>query len=277
VHSSSEIPAEAINAQNYRSLLKALIELERGRDGKINLSALSQRAGFSSRSYIREVLDGKKRLVLQSLPRFVRALRLNKTTEALLTCLVALEEKEANIEGLTTSQLKERAEALREKLRRRKNGVEKRQDAFSFGPQALSVFAALGTPEQGADLAQIQSRSGADAKTCGLILGEMIRKGVITNTNDRYYVSDVNLDLSNLGKDLAFEQLFGNVLNDLSRNYRKKLNSHEELLFYSAFSIRRERLPELKKRFREILLDMIDTEQTDDGDTVVRSVFALYL
>jgi hypothetical protein len=253
------------------------MEMERGRDGKINLSALSRRAGFSSRSYIREVLDGKKRLALQSLPRFVRAFRLNKTAEALLACLVALEEQDANIEGLSRSQLQEQAESLRQKLRRRDGETKHRRDAFSFGPQAVSIFAALGSPEKGADLAQIQSRSGVDEATCGLVLGELLRKGVIENRNDRYFVSDVNLDLSGLGKDLAFERLFGNVLNDLSKNYRKKLGSNEELLFYTAFSIRKDRLPEMKKRFRELLLEMIDTEQQDDGDAVVRSVFALYL
>src|SRR5262245_16374422 len=84
---------DIIMARDYRGFLKAVIAARAGQSGRVNYSALSRRAGFSSRGYLKEVLDGKKRVVPGSLPKFVKLFRLNRNLTTLFTILVALEEK----------------------------------------------------------------------------------------------------------------------------------------------------------------------------------------
>jgi hypothetical protein len=277
--SPRDINQSIIYANDYRSFLRALLDERRANGEKVNFSGLSRRAGFASRSYIKEVLEGKKRVAAPSLLRFIKAFRLDKTTGSLFSFLVALEEEDVNFEGLSSEHLRLKIEATREKLSRRisKSKNVNRSDAFAPGPRAVEVFAALGSPERGASIEQIQSRSRLDQETCMKVLNYFLAKKIIRHEKGRYFLSQPNLDLGSLGKDLAFKKLFGRVIEELNQSHRSKLSSKEELFFYSAYSVRRSQLPEMKKRLRELLLEYIDTEQVDDGDAVVKTVIALYL
>ena len=192
---------------------------------------------------------------------------------------MAEEEADVNFERLSQEGLGLKKAALREKLARRlsKSKNAERSDAISLGARAVEIFAALGSQEKGATINEIQARTRLDLEVCQRVLNEFVRKALLRYENSRYYPSQTSLDLSSLGRDFGFTRLFGKVSEELNQTYRKKLSSNEELFFYCAYSVQREKLPEMKKRLRDVMLEFIDSEQMDDGDTVVKTILALYL
>jgi hypothetical protein len=48
------------------------------------------------------------------------------------------------------------------------------------------------------------------------------------------------------------------------------------LFFHTAFMVPRDRIPILKEKIREVILDTIDQQQVDDGESVVRVTLGYY-
>ena len=56
---------------------------------------------------------------------------------------------------------------------------------------------------------------------------------------------------------------------------KRRMNSDEKLFFSSSFSVRSEKLPDLKSELRDLLLRYVDTSEIAEGDKVVSLVCAL--
>jgi len=88
------------NYNDYRSLLRDLFEFHRKRLRHFTFRYFSRKAGLSSPSALKEVMDGKKNLTQRSILRFAIGFNLNKSETEYFTNLVyfnqSLDEKEKN-------------------------------------------------------------------------------------------------------------------------------------------------------------------------------------
>lgn len=266
-------------AADYRGFLNALIA-DAGKD--INFSDLSRRAGFSSRSYIKEVIAGKKRLTATSMAKFKKAFHLSGPLATYFGTLVELEEPDVNVEALPREVLLAKLEKIRLRLTRQKNTGHANKktlktDEIFKNRYVPLVFASLGSLEGGASLTEIQSRCGLNLDIINSILLHFTQQGLIESKEERYFVKDSELDLFGLGNDINFLNVYIEAISSLRQRAQKGINSKSELFMHSAFTVKAERLPEIKTKLKTILLEFLDEEQIDDGDKIAQLTLGLHI
>jgi uncharacterized protein (TIGR02147 family) len=267
-----ELTSELLKSSNYRRFLASAT---RG----ANFSELTRRAGFSSRSYIKEVIDGKKRIGAQSIPRFSKALSLTGPLNEYFKLLVRIEEEREAFDDHSKAQLQKRLNQVKERLKRKieKPRLNASEHSVLLNSKSLRVYAALGSPEKGATLSEIQNRCGLTKIQCENILQAFAEKSIVTLEGSRYKIGQTNFDFSELGGEHAFGNVLAQTLKNLAQMAPTRYRSDKELFLYSTFTVNEADLPEIKKRLRETLIDFMDSRQVDDGDRVAQVFLSLFI
>ena len=73
---------------DYREFLRDYYQSQKNAVPKLTFRLFAQKAGFSSPSFQKLVMDGKKNLTMESILKISRALRLNKKAEEYFKVLV---------------------------------------------------------------------------------------------------------------------------------------------------------------------------------------------
>lgn len=270
-----------LNSGNYRIFLRTYLD-EMGPLKKINYSELSRRSGFTSRSFIKEVIDGKKALTAQSVGKIKKGLKLSGLLGNFFELLVAIEEPEANVGAISEEILLERLDKLRQRLRKQASRTgqaipkEVKENIF-LNRHVSEVYASLGTIENGASLTEIQSRCGLALNQIEPVLLHLLRFGVIAVLDARYHVKNPDLDILNLDENVNFQNTYLQGLVRLKERAEKGLKSPSELFLHTAFSVQEDRLPLLKHKLQKALIDFMDEEQDDMGNKVVKMSLGFYL
>jgi uncharacterized protein (TIGR02147 family) len=274
---------DLFESENYHDFLARWIQAQEFAGKKVNFSALTRAAGFSSRSFIHEVIRGRKRITQNSLPRIIKAFKLKGSEAGYFECLVALEEENVEIGLKSKAHIQSELIRLREKVFRNRQRqylspeFQTASSTWAFGMLHMAdVFAALGSKRRGASLNEILSRTGLSNKICSNILNHFVQKGVVSTSGDRFFASDMNFDLLNLKDNAIFLKYFREALLDLGKKTEAQ-SALDSLFFHSSFSVERQRLPEFKAKLRTLLLEFIDEIQSDDGEVVSKMTVGLYL
>jgi uncharacterized protein (TIGR02147 family) len=80
------------NYDDYRKFLREFYDAEKSRSSKFSFRFFSRVAGFSSPSALKRVMDGERNLSLESVRKFIKALRLNKEEAQFFQNLVLLNQ-----------------------------------------------------------------------------------------------------------------------------------------------------------------------------------------
>ncbi len=257
----TEFLRELAKAKSYRDFLNIVVE------GAGGTAAFSRRAGFTSRSFLSEVLRGNRRLSHASYEKVVRAVKVPGPYKRLFKLLLAIEEPDVlSLQG--TRDLNERIAELRKYLL---NPAQ--QNDFKnviSAPNVPVVYAALGSSEKGASVQEICQRTKLGVKEIASVLEQLVKRNVITQKRDRYFTSCGDMDLEDLGGEEGFRQSYAqtaDVLKNLALNAKP---SNDNLFYYTAFPIDKRDLSKFKKELQEILLAHIERYQSETGDQVVR-------
>src|ERR1700683_2347753 len=108
-----EIRAQLSRAGPYREFLQIYF-----RATGISYAEVARRGGFSSRSYPRDVTEGRRRLTAKSLASLVRGLRLEDDLSRVFQMLYFAEYPEEHPETLSSSTIQARLEKDRERAMR---------------------------------------------------------------------------------------------------------------------------------------------------------------
>lgn len=276
---SSTPSQKLLAAKDYRKFIRELLD-EKSRRKKINFSELSRRAGFSSRSFLKEVLDGKKQLTLSSADRVKKALGLSGLWATYFETLVSMELTETRSEKsieLTGRLDKMRARLEKQSERKTLKTSAKQNDTLFNDAKIGEVYASLGTPQKGANLEEVMSRCGLAPEACQTVLNRLSREGLIEKRDLRYYVLDASLDIFGLGDRATFQRFYLEALKRLEHRAQKGLVSEQEFFTHSVFCIEEKRMPELKSRLKKLLVEFLDESQNDDGDRTAKLTLGLYL
>ena len=269
-----------IGAKDYRSFIRAAVA-HQVETRKASLTSISRRAGFTSRSFIKDVIDGRRRLTPLSITNFKKGLRLSGSWAQLFEFLVALEEPDVNFDQLSEHELRERIAKLRKKLslnlkkgKRFLNFVEV-EDIFTR-PEVYSVFAALGTQQDGASLDEISLKTGFAKDSCQDLLTALTKEQIAVIRDGRYFASESVIDIFGSGKRDRFRRMYGSFAQDLYRRTAKSLGSPDEFFYCAALSIKTDDMKKLKERIRESIIEVLDEAQDDGGDRIAKVVVGLY-
>ncbi len=104
-----------MKAGDYRSFVRVWMK-ERSRERRFGFSDIARVGGFAARSFPRDVVNGHKRLTLNSLAKFARGLGLTKELSDYFRLLVEMEQADCRTRGGDLQKLKTELERTRERI-----------------------------------------------------------------------------------------------------------------------------------------------------------------
>jgi uncharacterized protein (TIGR02147 family) len=267
-----EFVRKTYQAKCYREFLRLSIDFLKETRNGFSYTYFAQKAGFSSRGFIIDVIKGDKRLTERSFPKVIRGLGLTGPLKDFFATLVALEE--ANLRGhRDETYFKQRLARLRrqleEKAQPRENHPKLSQTVYS-SREILHVFAALGTPEIGASMDEIAMRTEISRRTCEQIISSLEKDDLIRKDGNRYYPPTDQITFEKLGRNIDFRSIYLAALKEAKLKAESDFADPINLYFHSVFPFKRELLPDLRARLKETLENFVHENQIDEGDCICR-------
>jgi uncharacterized protein (TIGR02147 family) len=276
----NNIQARLASSTTLREFLKG--ELKDGRrshstkDHRKSYAAFARKAGFSTRSYPREVCLGIRKITAKTLPGFIAGLCLKGDAAKCFRDMAALEYPELNFENLETDVLLARIEKLKKNLtKKRTQPVFSQRTSIFKNWQWPYVFSALGSEERGATLQDLEQRLQLPAADVSHILNELVEANMIRIEGDQVFPISEKLVFKEDGNGGAFRDFFLKTIKSAEHSARVNFAANDELYFNSVFSIPTERLPEFKNELRSLLLNFIQDSEDPNGSSIVTLVTAL--
>jgi hypothetical protein len=263
------VQAAFLEASTYREFLKVWASADAGKK-RGAMAQLCRRAGFASRGYLSDVLAGKKGLSQDSLQRLKKAIGLPKPWGQYFELLVWKDQPALRPARLSDSALSEKLMRLRKEL----DAITESLNLETVAKRAITnpgifrVYAALGSEETGATLEEIQARTGMAPQVAAKHLSEMRAMGIVFENFGRFFAVAQKADALSLKDKEAVAELIGKVSTDLQKRREQIPQCATNFVFYSAFSVRRSEMPNLKARLQEAILDVLDEFQDDTGEKV---------
>jgi hypothetical protein len=186
-----------MEASDYRSFLDLFIK-EVGQTRALGWADIARRGGFASRSFPREVVLGKKRLTLLSLPKFIKGLGLNADLADYLRILVEIEHPDCRTKVMDEGKLHLLRSNLCQRILNKRSANKAPVDSGYRIAQLPLVYAALGTTETGATLNQIEVRTGLTEGQTVEILSHAVHVGIVEKRGARYFAQQNHLNIQNL-------------------------------------------------------------------------------
>lgn len=264
-----------LNSTDYREFMCRWIEL-RKQSTKFGFSSIARNAGFSARSFPRDVALGKKRLTLNSLPKIIKGLRLTGDLAEYFRILVEIEHEDCRTKSTDPLRLLENKARLATRIQARQGMTVADEDGAFEAARLPEVYAALGTAEHGATLDEILRRTKCTGPEIRAALEKMQQLGMIVARGQRYYSREAHISFEGLKKSDAFKKHFIRSSERSARMAKVGLSSDSKLFFSSAFSVNERDLPKLKEELRSVLLRFVDGAEHAEGSTVVNLVTSLF-
>ncbi len=261
------------------SFLKIALEIQYKKYGRVNISDFSKRGGFSSRSYISELLAEKKGLSRDAILRIRSALKFPKPVLDVFELLAYRSAPALRPTTLSVTALDEKLRAARAAARglSQSRTLGKAKSTFIRDFRLYQIYAALGTLEHGASIQEIIARTNMAEKMADSCLQLLISEGVIEYREGRYYAVATKMDYFGLKSSDGLGNLISEVCQNIKSRRHELIDDPLNALFFTAFSTSSNRLPELRTKLKDAIFNVLDEYQVDDGDCVRQLLFSLYL
>lgn len=255
---------EALVAQtSYRGFLKCFIDEKRKKNSGYSYAVFSQKAGFKSKSFIRDVIENHKRLTPNSVEKCLKGLDLPPLLEEYFKTLLK--------DDTSSSQLEE----LREKV---KYGLSplKTLDLIFQDHKLPRIYAALGLPGKEVSFETLKKRtqlSQEDLEEGLQSLRELSLLCEAPQTEGRpfYYTTQLFAQASERNENI-FQSYFLASLKQLEASSKLNFKDRKKLFFTSCFLIRENDMEKLISKLKKTIEDFVLAAENSDGDKIAELV-----
>lgn len=271
---SPDFEDQLLLARNYREFLHLFFTKKRSWDRPLALTfqGFANRSGFASKSFLKDVIAGRKRLTRNSFEATVLGLGLSKTWANYLEALIGREESSFQNHLLTQNYFEEQ-------LRLIKNRIKKKKTATTFHPKSPvvqiflepyfpEVYASLGTVKSGAELKKILKRTALSTEQVINILNKMIEAGLVIKKEDKYIPLAEALDVKEMKSSQVFQKDYFRSLDKAKMRFQKQVDSKQSLFLTQTFSVSSLQLSLLKNDLANLINDFASEAEDADGDTI---------
>ncbi len=270
-----ELLEKLSHAGDYRSFLNLLLDDLKKRKGLGVRADISRKAGFASRSFLTEVLSGKKGLSRDAMQRLKVALKLTGHIGKLFEALVYKSHPNIQPSQKTSREIDLAIAGLSNQILKNKNNPELARPHLTR-PEVFQVYAALGTENLGADLEEIKRKTGLTSVPIRTALKSLVESKAVRVSEGRYFAISANADSLNYENRAALAEMIHKVCSGIQRNRKQMVEDRKNLNIYSAFSVNRNRVFDLKKDLEKALMSVLDEYQDDSGDSVEQVFLSLF-
>lgn len=267
-----------MSCSNFREFILCFMSIK-SKTKKVSYADIARRAGFAARSFPREVVLGKKKITLNSLPKLILGLGLTGDIAQYFRYLVELEQPECRSQNKSDLQIQQALLNLKKRiLIKNKIIVDPKKydaDIFSFADIPL-VYAALGNTGTGSTVVEIMKKSNLSKDIVLNLLKRMISSEIVKESNHRYMAIDHHLNLQGLGQSEIFKSFYIELLKKAQLSAQLNMQNENELHFSSCFSVNQKDLPQLKENLRSLLLQYVDQNEIGAGNKIVKIACSLF-
>ena len=285
------IPPDArstlLASASYREFLKTYTKVT-----GLSFAEIARRAGFASRSYPRDVAQGRRRLTSKSLPSLLQGLRLDRNLALFYRALFYLAHPEEHPDRAPVALLQEivdrsKTRAERPTTRRRFPSLAPFKEAAQKegAEDIFEVLAALGKPDRGVTLNELSAQTGKSPIALARLLEELqaaelvVARDAIDPTQERRFLPAAgHMNFSWLPNHGGAQSLFLAILRRNLAAATNHFNRQDALFSCTALSVSRARLPALKEELREVILRFVDRtiEEETSPDAVAYLVTSMF-
>lgn len=281
---NNEFVTSLLNSKDYRNFLAKFFDKDRGQkmssQKPLSYADFARRAGFSSRSFIRDVINGSKRVNLNNFEKICSGLKLTADLKDYFKALVAVEELDfANQFKIDPYlNLEKQSSKLKKSLALKR--IDKTSPQHELRKLLLHssvplVFAASGTSEKGASFEEVKKKCKLENSAIEKALKELIRLELLSVREGRYYPCSVHVAIERLGGDEFFKIDFERSLSNLRKSFHDNPQHDLSLFLSSTFSVQEKNLPKLKESLNKLLINFINQYEEAEGDSLVNLVVGL--
>lgn len=281
---NAKLTVALIASTDYREFLRHYLALG-GRNGKaIGYAQFSRLAGFSSRSYPREVVLGKKRISPGSLSGFLKAFKIDSEVKEYFKLLVAIEESGVAKTIGSVDEIRSKLVRVRHDLENELNrkwfysqphpAIEK---LLRFSSAQGRVRAALSgrsrarTPKEIARIAKITEETAKAILKLYVELGPVAKE----ETTDRYYRKAI-IGLQNLAQIPSSKPYFMNVIEEMRKQIDQFYGTPLVGIGASYALVKTSDLTKIRTEIRDAVTRILNDYTTPDGDHAVTFLRALF-
>jgi hypothetical protein len=234
-----------------------------------SFETLAQRGGFSSRSFVRQVFAGEKPLTAKALPRFLKILRLDKNHEKFLRLLLEKDVPSFNIDGRSRQVIEAELSLLRERISTKQR---RRVQSTAVGAVPIKRMALIYphlSRARGTDLKTLCKHSGLSDQDCQQILDSLVKENFAVQEKHLYFATERLLQIQEPSPTGLVRSHMNAGLELLKEALHKSADlSPEQLFFRAQYSVDPARLAEFKNQLRSLLVEFVETSESDEGKKV---------
>lgn len=273
----STFERRALEAPCYRGFLKLFFQepIDWKKPKPLSFGQFAERSGFSSKSFMNDVIAGRKRITPKSFERVVLGLGLSTTWQQYFKFLVAIDEEAFRSPRESREELLAKLKELRQKLKRRSVKQIHREHSSSIVDVFVEedfpeVYASLGALESGADLPTIRNRSRLPEGRIKIVLSKMISAGLVSydETAGRYLPKADALNADDLRNSETFMRDFLRSQQKARVRLVSQVATGESLFMSQTFSVDSKRLSALKVELGKLIESFVAEAEEAEGDCV---------
>ncbi len=257
---------EALGSQDF---LRVLYKKNKENSSNFSFNFIAQKCGFSSKSFLKEVIDGKKKLSLESAYKITTGLNFPSLWAQYFTELIKSENEKLELKP------KHQKERLRLKSKLSHKAYEKEQDLGNILFQKLQhwpyIYAALGESESGATSLEIEKRTGFSETTIKSTMEILLVEKLVALRGRRYYATSSTVFFEKLGDSEFFKDFFCRTILKSQELASRRFGSEDALFYSMALSLKADQMPNFRQELSE-LLDKYTSEIEDPKGSRVASL-----
>lgn len=258
-----------VNAVHYREFLKEAFAQLKAANPRFSYATFARRSGIKSRSFLCDVIEGRKRLSPRSIPSVALGLGLSSSERDFFTLLVARDEPDL-FPSPSRAEISNRMENLRLRL---DPNVPALPAAERFFDNQLwpYVYAALGTPEEGRTVADLARILSVPVLVVQKTVEEMAQCDVVRFHRETGAVlpGKAHLMFAQAGRVFEFRHFWIENAKTHLKRAQANFAASDTLYFASAFSVDKAQLPKLRSALNEVLAQFVDGAENPRGETIL--------
>lgn len=261
--------ARLAEVQTYRAFISTVLEERTAAEGRrFGYADVANFAGLKARSFPRDVVVGRKRVSLSSLPKFIRGLGLDRDTAAVFVALVELEHPDCRLDRRTRQSVERELERARSRLRKRCTEIPAHAVQVFTHVLLPKIYAGLHKELPGQTLDQLALTVGLGRGEVFSGLHRLAAHGLAKVVDGRWLATEGPIELRELQG--GFREFFAETALAASQaSGSPKFHSEQALFSAACVCVRESELPALKIRLRDVLMKFVERAEAPDGDKVV--------
>jgi uncharacterized protein (TIGR02147 family) len=255
---------DLLNCNDPLQFLKVYLNFKNSEIGRGAQSSLSRNCGFKSRSYLNEILKGKKAVSKITLSKLKRGLKLPIELIQYFEHLVNYNQSN-NIPDGSSESLKHLRNQLEHQL-----SYNPSKDFNLTQPEVFQVYAGLGSIQDGSTIDEIRLKTGLSLENVEQYLKILCKEGLALEREKKYYPLISKVDKLSQINNHEMIQMIQKVSIHLAKKSKKQVHVLNELNLYFALSLDSNKMNNFKESLKLAVLKVLDEFQDDKGDKVVQ-------